>query len=640
MLESRRSDEGSHENIRAFPLRPAEEVGKQALEIKQYIDGKKKPLDLTQDELSSLQTFEAGLNQDLYPVSKLSIKFQLLYLDYFLTSAGAAMLAEDFPGEVIPTDIAGLKQFFYAKQSFFNGKDAAKIKQKYESESLKASTAKLSKSLLPEDSPDGLLDVVDSQAPHIVTVILNTDVLRKKWENLRQLRQKIKTIEDRLVTTDDSETLRAAKKEVILMYRHRINEILMQLYGDLYLLKSKEEVVGTEGLNADEVALTQGIKGYKNLERSLSLLDKMLRGVGEMEGEEGKASYTQVSNSTRAAATSIINTLRPLVEDSKDAAMRKKGIDPKKVNNKGQYITPAERKVFGDTVLAHYGLLSVVPAGPESLERSGPAEDGSWQFVTGNTGAMAVDPTKRIVRDASQNRSVDEALAVGTAHEVEGHALQAVNRQAIPLRIMDGVNADRRTVLAESGAVSNEKLMNKAMFGFDRYSSGIDSIPGLEARLLGKSYLECVEVIYESKMKHVREKYDLSQSDQRAAFMLVARKILDGVIERTKRLFRSTETKFIGFDRTAKYITNSQEAAYTEQEIVFDKLKDLGLEKLAYLGLNLRTVLALLKLGLLDLNTIKMPEFKTLELWEKGAVAPTGEIIAPVKDKYKLDQDA
>lgn len=637
MLENPHGNEGHNVNTRAFPLRPAEEVGQQALQIKQYIDGEKKPLELTHDELSSLQTFEAGLNQELYPISKLNIKFQLLYLDYFLTSAGIAMLTADFPDETIPSDIQGLKQFFYAKQAFFNGKDAAKIKQKYESESLKASTAKLSKSLLPVDSTTGQLDVVAAQAPQIMSVILNTDVLRKKWENLRQLRKKIRTIEDELVTSTDSDNLRTAKKEVILMYRHRINEILMQLYGDLYLLKSKEEVVGTEGLHPDEVALTEGIKGYKNLERSLSLLDKMLRGVGEMEGEEGKASYTQVSTSTRAAATSIINALRPLVEDTKDAAMREKGIDPKKVNNKDQYITPAERKVFGDTVLAHYGLLSVVPAGPESLERSGPAEDGNWQFVTGNTGAMAVDPTKRIVRDASQNRSVDEALAVGTAHEVEGHALQAVNRQAIPLKIMDGVNADRRTVLAESGAVSNEKQMNKAMFGFDRYSTGIDSIPGLEARLQGKSYLECVDVIYESKMKHVREKYDLSQPDQKAAFMLVARKTLDSVIERAKRLFRSTDMKFIGFDRTAKYITNSQEAAYTEQEIVFDKLKALGLEKLAYLGLNLRTALALLKLGLLDLDKIKTPEFKTLELWEKGGVAPNGEIIAPVKDKYKLN---
>lgn len=119
--------------------------------------------------------------------------------------------------------------------------------------------------------------------------------------------------------------------------------------------------------------------------------------------------------------------------------------------------------------------------------------------------------------------------------------------------------------------------------------------------------------------------------------MAAARKILDSAIERTKRLFRSTEMKFIGFDREAKYITNSQEAAYTEQEIVYQKLAEMGLAKLAYIGLNLRTVLALLKLGLLDLDKIKEPEFKTLELWEKGGVDPQGNVIQPIKDRFKLD---
>lgn len=625
---------------KVFPMRPAEEAGVQAAEIKDYIDGKKQPLELSKDDLASITAFEKELNNKIAPIVKINIKSQAIHLDFFATAAGQAMLAKDFAGETIPTDISGLRAFFYAKQDFFNQKANAELKQRYETESLNATNKALSQRLLSDATPDGKLALEGIAAPQVLTVILNPKELNQKWDALRNVLKELQSLKASLDSTenDDDKNQRTAKKEIVAMYRHRVNEIVMQLYGDIYLVKMKEEVMGTAGLNAEEAALVPKVKGFKKMDRSLHLLDKMLRGAGEKDERTGD--YQAVSNSTRAAAHEIINILRPLAQSTRDEVMRAKGIDPSKVFDPKNKITAAERKVFGDTVIAHYGELSTEPAGPETLERKGTAPDGKWQFVTGTKGAMAVDPERRFVRDAAQPRSVDEALAVGTAHEIEGHMLQALNRQTIPLAMMSNMNSDRRTVVSESGAVSNEKEMNRAMFGFERYSEGVDSIVGLEARAQGKSYLECVEAVYESKIKSIREKYDLNDPEQRKVFMLVARKTLDGVIERVKRLFRGTETKLMGLDKAGKYITNSQEAAYTEQEIVFEKLKALGLEKLAYYGLNLRTVLTLCRLGLIDMNTIKTPEFKTLELWEKGGVTPTGEVIQPIKDKFKLDQEA
>lgn len=637
MKESFSGTERESRAPQLFPLRPAEEVSVQAAEIKEYIDGQKRPLELSKDDLEATAAFEKDLNSKVAPIVKINIKSQAIHLDFFATPAGQAMLAKDFVGEPIPSDIAGLRQFFYAKQDFFSHKANAALKQRYETESLNATNKALSKRLLSDATPDGKLDLNGIDAPQVITVILSPKELHKKWEGLRTIRKELQLIEANLdQSANDDKNQRIAKKEIIAMYRHRVNEILMQLYGDIYLVKMKEEVLGTEGLNAEEAALVTKVKGFKNRERSLHLLDKMLRGAGEKDEQSG--SYQSVSNSTRAAANEIINVLRPLAQLTRDDNMRANGIDPAKVFDPKNKITAAERKLFGDTVIAHYGELSDEPAGPATLERKGPAADGKWQFVTGSTEAMAVDPERRFIRDAAQPRSVDEALAVGTAHEVEGHMLQALNRQRIPLAMMSNINSDRRTVLAESGAVSNEKEMNRAMFGFERYSEGVDSIVGLEARAQGKSYLECVEAVYESKIKSIRGRYDLNDAQQKEAFMLIARKTLDGAIERVKRLFRGTDTKLLSLDKSGKYITNSQEAAYTEQEIVFEKLKALGLEKLAYLGLNLRTVLTLCRLGLLDMNNIKTPQFKTLELWERGGVAPTGEEIKPIKDRFTLDQ--
>ncbi len=623
-----------------FPMRPAEEASVQAAEIKEYMNGEKQPLELTKDDLEAIAVFEKDLNTKIAPIVKINIKSQAIHLDFFVTAAGQAMLAADFAGEPIPNDIAGLRQFFYTKQDFFNQKANAELKQRYETESLNATNKALSQRLLSEATTDGKLDLGGIAAPQVLTVILNPKELDQKWEGLRNILKELQALRASLdqAVNDEGENQRIAQKEILTMYRHRVNEIVMQLYGDIYLVKMKEEVMGTAGLNAEEAALVPKVKGFKNMERSLHLLDKMLRGAGEKDEHTGN--YQSVSNSTRAAAHEIINVLRPLAQSTRDEVMKAKGIDPAKVFDPKNKITAAERKVLGDTVIAHYGELSAEPAGPQTLERKGPASDGKWQFVTGTKGEMAVDPERRFVRDAAQPRSVDEALAVGTAHEIEGHMVQALNREGIPLAMMSNMNSDRRTVVAESGAVNNEKEMNRAMFGFERYSEGVDSIVGLEARAQGKSYLECVEVVYESKIKSIREKYDLSDAQQKKAFMVVARKTLDGVIERVKRLFRSTETKLIGLDKASQYVTNSQEAAYTEQEIVFEKLKALGLEKLAYYGLNLRTVLTLCRLGFIDMSTIRTPDFKTLELWEKGGVTPTGEVIKPIKDRFKLDQEA
>lgn len=635
MLSSFSQDrERTVEPVRVIPLRPAEEAAVQAAEIKKYLDGISKPLDLTKEEFDELKRFEGELNAKVAPIVKINIKSQALHLDFFATETGQAMLRRDFPGEEIPTEIMGLKKFFYTKQDFFNRKENAALKQSYETDSLNATNKALSSRLLSDATPDGKLVLAGVTVPQVMTVILNPKELDQKWQGLRKARKELKELEASLAQSGESENARIAKAEIIKMYRHRVNEILMQLYGDMYLIEMKQEVVGHDQLTADEQILSGKVHGFKKLDRSLSLLDKMLRGAGEINNDNN---YDSISSSTRAAATEIINVLRPLAEETRDQLMVAKGIDPKKVFDPAKRITATERKIFGDTVMNHYGVLSSEPAGPETLERKGTAADGKWQFVIGNKGAMAVDSSKRFVRDAAQPRSVDEALAVGTAHEVEGHMLQALNRQEIPLAIMHEMSTDRRTVVLESGAVNNEKVMNRAMFGFDRYSTGVDSVVGLDARAAGKGYLECVEAVYESKIKSIRAKYDLHDPEQQKAFMLVARKTLDGVIERTKRLFRGTGVKLTSLDKTSKYVTNSQEAAYTEQEIVYEKLQELGLEKFVYYGLNLRTVLSLLKLGLIDVNTVKTPDFKTQELWEKGGIAPDGTEIKPIKDRFKLD---
>jgi len=65
-------------------------------------------------------------------------------------------------------------------------------------------------------------------------------------------------------------------------------------------------------------------------------------------------------------------------------------------------------------------------------------------------------------------------------------------------------------------------------------------------------------------------------------------------------------------------LVSSKDTAYLEGFILSEKLREANLQKYLFLkGLNLDTIIFLLKNGIITTDNIKSPTYKTLEIWER-----------------------
>ncbi len=643
--ESRENQNETKNKLFFYPKRQADAVKDSIDRIVALNTGAEKQLNLSESDREHLLVEENQLGEKLEKNFELKINSVTFNVEFFLTPQGQKDLAEIFPEEIIPTNTPDLKKLLLKKQAVFADKEF--YKEYFITTTGQEKLKKLFKEKVPTDpaelpsfiasnekqlkgkaldelsgdalknydnetgkklviNTDGSLNITEGKIPETITIGLSPDIALKKYQGYRELRTLVKKELESLKSPEMAE-LNKARKEVLKMYLTRINELIAESYPNLYYIVKKAQLLGMENLLESEQNLIEGVVGSKNIDKSLSRFDKLIHGADiETTGE-----HPQVSTQLKNTAQSIKEVRQKLAVMNKDEKIREKGLDPEKLNS--VMITAEERQQWGEEVLKAYGILSEMSASEFDSQRQGAAPDDKWQFVArSDRNTMAVDGKQKVVLDTDKPRPIEKSLAVGIAHEIEGHVLQHLNKQLLPFRLFKKVGGGRQSVFAEAGAVYNESLFIKENFGYDRIPGGA-YVSAMEERLRGGNYLDCVKTFYQARLPAITHKYpdlNVPQAKKEMEALKVE------AIDRAKRLFRGADLS--SDENPNSYLRSSKDSAYLEQDIVTDYLVASNLQALAYVaGINLDNAVTLMKLGMLDLTKIATPKFVAKDIWER-----------------------
>ncbi|MDP1619679.1 MAG: hypothetical protein Q8M12_01630, partial [bacterium] len=299
--------------------------------------------------------------------------------------------------------------------------------------------------------------------------------------------------------------------------------------------------------------------------------------------------------------------------------IQKKGLDPKKILDAKMSVE--QYLPWVEELLENCKEKSVYPSLEYDPSRENPAPDGKWQVVTGPEFKTNNIDQKRKVYELghteNKKRTVESVISVMLGHEI-AHIFQKINREALPLTLFNRINSDRRGIYAEGGAMHMQDIISTEAFG-TRSIPIPHYVRAMVCRLRGGDYLDCVSAFYDSAYKILKAQLDAGIITDKN-FQKKVDLRLKTAIGSVKRLFNSAT----GFSGQSGILTRSDATAYLEQLLLMDKLKAIGKEKYAYLGINLETITSLAKLGFLDAAKIKTPSRYALKIWDK------------IKDGYKL----
>jgi hypothetical protein len=592
-----------------YPQRAFEHVDQIVDRIKKLETGEEPKIELGVAEKRGLLSFELSLADNLEKTYKISPRSTTFFLDYFATENGRKSLWEKTGLELNSTDPAWIKDFFLSNSELIT-RLSSTTQIELAGEALAHKDQFLLDRLQQTADLEGNISTQNIPVPQSVGILINPPEAREKIEGLRSLKRVFKEkygdIEKEM---DASAELKLAKKEILDIYRRRVNILIMDLFPYALLVEQKQQAVGEHRLSADEQKFLSLFKGLSDPEKNRSRLDKSIYGASSEYNEDGWK--TQVPK-TLLPITEEIAGLGEEAEIRKEENIRTKGLDPSKVL--GEKIDVEARSDFGEEILDLCTLLSKEPRSSYDPGRTGKASDGKWQIVNlPNRKLFGLNEKKGVVL-GPQKRSFNAKDTFETlGHEIEGHVLQNENKKLIDLAYFKRFGKDSRAaILSEAGAMFVQDVISQEAFDCPTIPHP-HYIRAMQKKLEGGNYLDCVKIFYESRMKGIKKKLAAGKLDEQG-FREEIKESLEIAITRSERLF-GTET---GFSSTEEFLTHSKDTAYLEQYILTKKLKEAGLEKLLFLGAgNLQDIVTILRYNLLDLNKIKIPEYQTLKIWER-----------------------
>lgn len=598
--------EGVAERHSLYPERVTDSYQKTIDEIARLESGEIPKQELNEFEKQKLLEFEEAFALRFESLYKQKEATAELYPKYFETSEGRESWRDLF-GEDLP-ELFGeeLERFLYTK-----ARDIANIetsaRKKFAAESRAYADKELLDSLVATMGERGELFLEGIESPRRINLVLNPDELEAKIFGLRELKSDIKQALANI--EDDGENISSAQKCVLEMYLSRVNESLARQHSPAYKTVEKARAIGVEALSDSERRILEGMSVALDgdLDAHRARIDKFVYGADREYDEEGYRK--QVSRRLLDYANEVEIEQR-FIDAHKDELVETRGLDPEKIEEKT--ITAADRKRWGESLLERYGLLS----SDTSTDPSQLPLDNKWRYIVGSNKSMSVDQVRKVVHDKEGDSAATHTFPVALAHEIEGHVLQGANKEQVPLRLFQDIGGGRSSVFAEGGAMHNQNVISKKIFGFEQLPKP-HYVRAMAERLRGGNFLDCVKAYYESSVKELRS--GLEQGEiSKEHFQEKARSLLKKNISSTKRLFRSDS-----LSSDSNYLLSSKDTAYLEQRKVLRGLEEAGLFKLAYVsGVNLENARELIRFGLLDLDKIKEPRFETLEIWSE------------VKEKY------
>lgn len=411
----------------------------------------------------------------------------------------------------------------------------------------------------------GNVDLVDN--PERACRVVDLDKLEEKMASLRKFKRNLKGMER---TEDDSNNLGKAKLAMLKIYREYVNTLIVDEYENGRLLKNESNKD-----RANEVLeLFRGnLRG--NDFRVMEKLDHFIAGSGLRVGDDG------LFESVPDKLSKYIHSRMQLEVEHNEKY--------EKYNTVTVDADTAKKLI--ESVLKVYGF--------DSGEKPWKVE------VMKGKDSLAVIKGKRTIRiPESFSRGLIDTLGV-IAHEIEGHVLRIENQEngELGMKLVDEMSSGRGGILSEAASMSIEDRTKKMMVGEARLANPYYYLI-LEEKNRGGSFKDCFEVF---ARKYVETNYKMSLED----IMQDSEKYNDlfkYVYDRTLRIFR----KNTPLDDSSGFLPATDQLEYIEQELVVEKLENLGLSKLLYFnGLDLFSIKELLKLGVVDLDKIREPEMVT-----------------------------
>lgn len=589
------------EIIRLYPHRPG--VGLDPyLEVLQA----EPKVRLTADERNEVLRFESVLARGqveeqlmvefpetfggLEPVWRMKVKSTDFALEYFLTEEGQKNLGELLQ---ISADSLGFENVNQARNFLF-GLDYARIP----AEKLDALAGKSvrfgQKQMVDAFSASDFVRVDEVPIPTMTTVVRNPADLATKAKRLYEVKETLKTVSANLGERTDS--VAVAERALVTVYARRVNELLAaEIYPAAVALITQQSVVPTtEGQAAVEILQANLVLGGfiegRDRHAMLARLDKFANGAGE--NFDSKGNLTPISRESATLGEEMRNS-RPTWDNAEMTAF---GVSQGELDQ--IRVGFEEMQSWVKDVLRVQGRLSSQTT--YDPDREGRAEDGLWQVVPENSkGNLAANRRQWVVKVPGDfDRPIASVTPPGAIPVIQhefAHVAQIENKQLMGLVLLENIDSDRSSIMAEAGAV-NEERRALAMFGRERPTNP-HYLAAVERRIEGGTLPECAQSFYESLMAT-----DPLQDTYAAAKL---------AFDRTARIFRGGGR----YDSDSSSVTDSQPLVYLEQELLARQLENRGLEQfLMVSGLSVQTLAELHAVDLIDSRKIEFPEQRPAEI--------------------------
>lgn len=589
-----------------YPERASSGLDEVIEDLKKIEEEKTKKETLNEKEKQEVLEFENGFGEELEKIYEIKIITPTVYLDYFLTEKGRNDFQEVLGFPVEGTSAEDLHVFFGKNRKALSSL-APEIRSAFLGRASGYADENLQETLRKRISEDGAINVSGIQASQCTSLVLNPEKALEKISGFRDFK-KLLRLQMRALQSQENDTVNSAKKGLLEIYQRRVNELIASLYSATGSVAELKKTLGEKALTDEENAFLSNFVGLEKLETNYSRLDKFIHGAGKNFNEVGMRE--QIDDEIKRYADEI-EKIQIETGLHRKEAVEKRGLDYEKITAKS--VENSFFSAIAEEILEHYGQKSAFPAQDFNPDRVGAAPDNKWQFISRpEYKSLSVNSLQKTIKSGLGNKSICETIATMGGHEIEGHFMQALNRTLIPLRLSAKIGTDRTYIFSEGGAMFVEDQITQQAFGY-RTVPHPHYIKAMIAKLEGGNYLDCVKAFFESAHKLTRAKKESgvisSEEETREN-----ENNLSLAINRARRLFREN----VDLNKQTTLLTKSKDTIYLEQLVLMKKLKKQGLEKYAFAGgVNLKTLMLLRKIGLIDLNAIKKPAYYSLRIWDR-----------------------
>jgi hypothetical protein len=587
-------------------------VDRVANKIRKIVSGEIKKIHLSEQEKKSFFQFEKSLGEKLEKIHALNPSVMTLYLNFFATAEGKSCLKEFTGLELNSSDPDEIRKFLYSNSNALVNLDGKK-RDDLSGKTISFADDNLLQDLWRNRNENGEININRRDIPvqQRFQIVVSPEEALEKIIALRKFKkEQISGYRANLKKESSPSQLNLAKMEILDAYLRKVNVMIAEQYKFSILTFEKKKVLPHGSLTDTDQKLLEQFSGLLSPQRNQSRIDRMFYGASGEYDEKGMRK--PISKELLDYAEKIAEAGEKAIL-SRSEQIKQGGLDEKKLFERN--VSPQQRATFHEEILASENLLSAYPSEMYKPGRNEPAPDNKWQHaLRPNRSSMKLGPAReKVLLDSNKElSSIYEALAVACGHE-NVHILRVENMSKIPLRLTQKIGGSRIAALSEGGSMHIQNKICETIFGFSDLPHS-HYLRAMIRKMGGANYPECIKAFYSSSVAITKKKLADGLIAE-AEFEKEAFAKLKEAINRSKRLFSDG----VSFESSSPYLTDSRSTVYLEQKYLLEKLGEIGLQKLAYVGgVDLDDVCAFLKLNLINFEDVEEYDMEAVrKIWER-----------------------